>query len=695
MDQDLLITKQTKKKKSDEEIPLYKNNIDLSEESKKRIVEEICEELDAIDAEYNDAGLLKQWDALDKQYEGRMREIPNMQFNISRKTTEIKCNAIERTIKEAIFGGERVFTASPRPEHREKHSTNITDKIEDFLDYKIDEVIPLEEKMQQVAHNATLKHGGVLKVVQKRKTRKRKCEEHYEGEEGIKSLLESYPDAAEKYPQYIKALSEGKSLDLIVEFDEVTYDDPFPKSVNPKNFRVRLNVEGLEGLKDSYLVAERKEYTYWELKNEEREENLFDVDELTYEADSNGEQKRIENFASEKYELWECVLFTRLDDKSEKGDIEEYQKCVFHVSRDKKSLHGAIYYPWYDIDTYYVPFFITCRKEGFWQPGIGASLTDVHLAENVILNLALEGAYQSNLITPIVQKGSLIAKQMLEKEWTHGMPLELDINEKQPDFLNKYFRPSNTAELVNLVQWLRQDGSDVVGVSELFATGKADPVDPRAPASKTRDLLRQSGANVQDYVKTFGKSVNYLGEILIKMYHQKNTNRKMNYRISDERRGLGAAAFGEISREEIGAKVALQTQAMLFDDDRKSEKENALALIEVLTRFPIVARNEEAIYFMLKKIVRSWGPGWKAEASKILPRLEDFQKKRLALAVQAVHQYMQKMMQQAKITNQEPQIDPKQLLGVIQMFMKELATFPSKDEMKARKEGEKNAGNIQ
>lgn len=71
-------TKDPKKKSieyDENEIPEYKTEIELTDEEKTRIVKEIEAELAAIDKEYDAAGLLNKWDALDKQYEGEMREI--------------------------------------------------------------------------------------------------------------------------------------------------------------------------------------------------------------------------------------------------------------------------------------------------------------------------------------------------------------------------------------------------------------------------------------------------------------------------------------------------------------------------------------------------------------------------------------------------------------------------------------------
>lgn len=678
-------TKDPKKKSieyDENEIPEYKTEIELTDEEKTRIVKEIEAELAAIDKEYDAAGLLDKWDALDKQYEGEMREIENMQFSVAVKTTAIKINAVVRSMMEAFFEGDQIFTATARPDFAdEENMDDILEKQANFLDYKIDEVIPLEEEMCLVAHSATLKNGGILKLSMKHKRRPRKMEECYKGdEEGLKSFLRAYPSAETEYPEYVKALKAGKDLKLIVKYDEIVYDDPLPQYVDLKNFRIRLNTDGLDGFRDAYLKAERKEYTYWQLLQEEKEERLYDIDKLTYKQsdDKNSAPVRIDNYANEIYYLWECVFWTKLPGS------DEYTECVFHINRERQTMHGSFNYPYWGVDTYYIPFYVKRKKKGAFQPGIGEDLTDSNLVENMLLCFLLEGAYASNLITPITRKGSIVAQQFKEKRWTHGVPLEYENKNEMPDFLSKYMKPSNTAELLGLLTYLKQGQGEVSGVNESFATGNADPIDPTAPASKTRDLLQQSGLNIRDYMKRFAMSFNYLGAALMSMYYQRGQD-QFKYRLPPEQTALGKVnPFATISRAEMSAKTNFQTQALVFDTDKLTAKKEDYALYQIMRSEPLIARNEEQVYNLVRNIIKGWSPKWRNNINKIFPPLEEFKKQRLLVAVAAIKVYVEQQKAIAAATNVAPDPNPAGLLDIMNTMLKEMATPPSEEEIKQR-----------
>lgn len=352
-------------------------------------------------------------------------------------------------------------------------------------------------------------------------------------------------------------------------------------------------------------------------------------------------------------------------------------------------MHGSDYYQYWGIDTYFLPFYIKKKTKTFDQPGMAEDLKDINLTQNMLLCFALEGAYISNCVTPIVKEGSTIAKQFNEKSWTHGMPLEIQSKNETPDFLSKYMKPSNTNELIGLGQVLGQEAGDIVGVTDAWATGKADPIDPSAPAQKTRDLLNQSGINIKDFIKRFAMSFNEVGSILMQMYYQRG-QAQVKYRFSPEKIAGKADGnpFGSITRAEMAAKTNFQTQALMFDVDKLNAKKEDLALLQVLRPEPLIQRNEEAVYHLIKTVTKNWSDKWRNNVDRIIPPLEVFKKQRLMVAMQAVQAYVQQLAMQTQATGVKAPIDPQELLNVIGQYLKDMMTNPSKEEMQAREEKE-------
>lgn len=708
MDQLNLTIEQSKKnaRKSDkEEIPDYKTALVLSPEEEKRIVKEILDELKAIDEEYESNKILETFDSLDRQYDGEMQETDGMQFNLSTRTTAIKVNAVVQALMDAFFEGDRVFSITPRPEFEAaENGQELIDGQEDFLDYKIDEVIPFEEECEPVFHSAVLKGCGVIKFCNRTEIRKRKLNEFYSGvkkdesgqivdDSGLKALIRNHPGVLEDYPDEVRKIMEGKDLNLVVEYDEVVYDDPLPKFIDLKDFRVRIMTNKFTGLKDTLLIAERKEYTFWELLLEEKHEHLRNISKLLYKNDeSEKENRKIENYSNEKYELWECTFFTRIN-KNDEEKADNYTKCVFHISKERETMHDSVFFPYYTIDTNYVPFYIKRRKKGFFEDGLGKDLTQPNLAENLILNIALEGAYISNIVTPIIKKGSALAEQFLSKDWTHGMPLECEAGDK-PDFLSKYMKPSNTPELLQLKAFMRQEGAEISGVNESFATGRADPIDPQAPASKTIALLERSGINVKNYIKRILPSMNECANIIMQMYYQKFQTiekKEMKYRFSEERAREGSL-FGVMTREAMAAKTNAQSQALAFDFNKMNQRKETVALWGMLRQEPMLARNPWAVYQLGKTVIGSFGYFWRNKVRQLWPDPKEFQQQIVQVAMQAIQAVVSQETAKAKLANREPNFDIKSLVGSVRQAISDFATPPTPEQIKQREQARDVSG---
>ena len=675
----------------DESTPIYYEQLDIPEEDKTRIVQDIMDEFEAIKGERDGEKLEEKWDTLDRQYSGLVKEDTRRMFNLCRKITKVKVNRVVNMIMQAFMKSDPKYSVTPRPEFMRQGGQEVADNQSDFLDYKLDN-LPFRDPEGLTVHSAVLKGTGILKVYHLIKKEKKKREEQYKGtpklvmgqggqqavdpqtgmpivkNDGLEEFLRNWPEAPKDYPGLIKKLEEGKEIKIVAEYTEMTYNDPAFKNIDLKNFFVRLNTDGYEGLKSTKLVVERQEYNYWDLKLEEKKGFFKDIDEITYEDED--KKKRRANYQTEVYQILECTYFGKL-----KEDDEEEIKIVCWIAEEKKVMIGAITYPYYAIDCSYIPHYITKKCAGFYQPGLGEDMTDTNIAENAILNHILESAWMQNLITPIVPEGSDIQKQFLEKTWTHGIPLIKGPGE-EVDFLQKYMPKSDVGGMISLIQYLIQGDDDVTGVSSLMS-GRESPVDPTAPASKTMALLAQSGINIEDYILTISPSFNLIGELILQIYYQMSTD-GVKYQPKPER-VTGSNPFKLLSRADMMARTNLQVQAYAFDFNKLDEVKKDMALYQLFRQDPIVARYPEAIYVMAKNLIKGWSPKWANLVDTIMPSPQEFKKEQLQTAAQAIALYVQGMAREAKLTGQPPVIDPKQLLAVMQQAMVESVTPPPKE----------------
>jgi hypothetical protein len=687
--------KQTPQDKKEEalEIPKYMSELELPDDRQKVIVEEIMEEFKAIKKEREDAHLEEEWNGLDDQDEGNIEESEDRQFNLHKHSTKVKVDAVAGALTEAFLDTDPIYSVTPRPEYQKEGGLEVCEKQQDFLDYKMDNTIPLKREMPKGGRSAGLKGVGIIKLSHKIKRTPRKREEVYEGKEGLKEFKRTWPEEVQKYPGYIKRLEEGKKVNLVVKYKETTYNDPYPEYINLKNFYVRLNTKGYEGLKTTKLIVEMQEYTWWELKQMENEPNgFFNVDKLMYGWDKNAKPadrketdlKKFSDYKTRKYQIMECTYYFKETGTEEDG---KEIKGVFWVGMEREVMIGSVYYQYWGVDCNYFPIYIKQEKEGFYQPGIGKDLTSSNLAEDALLNFILEAAWSANIDTPITDSDD-IERQFLNKEWTHGVPLKKKKNETI-DFLSKYRQMPDIGSLVQLLQYLVKGDDDVSGVSSLMS-GRESEFDPSAPARKTLALLQQSGKNIKRYIYTALPTFNEIGQAILQMYYQISKEGR-EYKIRPERAAGGdpKKIFGKITRAEMIARTNIESRAMSFDFDKLALKKELYALYQIIRPELLIAKNPRAVHKLLRLIIKSWGPLFKNSVDEILPSLEQLKQEELQVVNQALVAYIDAQVKKAQATKQPLELPLEPLMQLVGQVRKEMVTAPTKEEIQARKKGAK------
>ena len=693
-------TKETKTelqaKLKEEDVPVYFETIELTADQKKRLLEEVRDEFQAIKDERQEDGLDNRLDALDRQAEGKLPEDEARQFNLTLRLTSTHEDRIVNNIMEAFLDQEPRYNITPRPGFEKAGGREVCEKQSDFLDDRID-YLNFRAEAEKAVRSSVRKYVGFLKVYHHIQRDNRKREEEYQGSpiltgkidpktnkpiiqnKGLEQFLENWPNAAKDYPRYVVKLQKGEKINFIAKYKETTYNDAKFRHVDNKNFYARLATDGYEGLKVTRLTVERVEWSYWELKRAEQKKQFSDVDELIY--DFKGEKKdKQKGYKNKSYNILECVYYFKM-----KEEDDEEVKIVCWIAEEKWIVIGAIYWPYFSIDCSYVPLYVKHTKSGLYQASIDEDITDDEYASAIFLNSTLEGVYFSNLVTPITEENSDVDIQFTEKKFLQGMPINAKPGEI--DFLQKYMKPTSANEMLSILQYMKQGVSDKTGVSPSIISGAADPLDPSAPLGKTKLLLQQSNKFMRSYIYAIGPGFAQIGDILLQMYYQiAKEGRKYNLRRAREANSM---PFAEISRSELAAKTIIEVRAYQFDFDKQNEKQLDIAFYQMFRQELLVAGDPESVHYLLKTLGKSWSPKWKNTIDMILPSLQEIKQRKIQVTMQAIAMYVQQKEQDAKITGQPVEYNTEELMKVASELQKQIATPPSPEEIKAAEKGNK------
>lgn len=664
--------------------PAYFDELTLGEEDKKRIETEISEELAAIEKERSDDGLVEKWDAEENQFSSTAECDYDTTFNLHDPVSKTKARAVAQDIHQAYTSVEPKFSVSPRPEYAREGGKQVCDDQQEFLDFNADNYAHESDRVTRLCELSAAKHGtGIKKKFHLVDIKRRQRKERYQGtpvwgmvqdqqtgiakmqiveNKGLEAFLNKYPLAQTQYPGMVAQLNEGKEVRFIAKYTDIVRNSPSDKFIDIRNFFVHANVRGYEGLCNERFYSEREDWTYYRLKEEEDKGIFSDVDELF--QDENG--KVTEEAKKKTIEIHEVTILTKIKDSDDSAT-----KILVWYATEKKKIICSKFYPYDGIDCVYIPFNIRHEVDGFYQPGIVEDLTDINLASDILLNFMLEGVMITNTVTPITKRGSDIDKQFLSKTWAHGVPL--NANPQEVAFVSSMLRPTGVGDIINSLLMIARQADDVSKVSGL-RTGRENPIDPTAPATKTLALMGASDKNVRDYLECMIPSFNIDAWMQLQLFGM--IYRDSGYRFKPKTSSVvGEDAFKSINYETLIARTNIQSRAMAFDFDKLNSKRENLAFASFFLQQPAVTSRPESVFAILRVLAKEWSPTWGNIVDLIIPPLEQVQREKIQLAVQGTAMYLASKKQEADATGRalNEVTDASSLAGFINEYTAQLS----------------------
>lgn len=708
------IVKEYKLKRSDdklekntasEHIVLLNNQIEFENDSeKKKVVKAILDEFCAIKAERKDAGVDSYFDRMEG-LEKSETEMFNTLFNLSVPTARTISDEIVRTLLNAFFNIDPIFTVSARPEFgSDQNAEEITKKIEEFLDYKLDPNITADVNLYD-ACTPCFKHAcvyglGLLRVSYRPYVEKRVRKVTYDGSNqevvlddrtgdvvlddtgqpiiinnGIKMFSQDFETAPEKgsdnygeYESILKELSLGRRVTVRVEEDVIVNNDPYFEAVHPRDFYVRINTKGYHGLKRALLTVERREYTYFELKEEERAKRFYDIDKI-FHVPNNKDELRV-GYENEIVEIFECVYYY---DKNRDGNPI---KTVIWIYEPNSLIIGACSYPFENLDCYYVPFTVFKDELCFYQRSAIEDIYESSRAKNILLNIFTETLYSHLKDIPIVPEGhSFIEEYINHGGLRPGKPLILEEGEEVPIRWNDTQTNPNLSLTFPILNYIESYENKVTSVNQVRQS--AESLDPESSGKKFIAQQQIADQNISGYIKTISKCFNLIPNLILAIYDQiSEDGQKFAKKLNNQmKKVVGANVFNTLSNDEMRSQVNVYSEAHSRHIERLQEQRVAQLLTQTLLQIPVIGQRVESQVALARKLIETQGTGWRQYADYIVPTVEQMQQEKVVAIVTAMEQYRKTIEQLAIKSGQQPNtlFNPQEFLAFVEQALREQA----------------------
>jgi hypothetical protein len=376
----------------------------------------------------------------------------------------------------------------------------------------------------------------------------------------VSDFIADYPSAEtagiseEKYSRILAHLRLGNRYEVQYEYDVATYDGPkgyivpLIDFVHWPVFETDIQSMPLHGKRIWYKDYDLEKFigmgkfdkaaTELVLKSQG---DIRDDDTVTIARDSIEGITRNQNQhpSAKEYECYELVCKWDLD---QDGTREKYL-VYFHWK--SRTILRVEKYPIRKGAITYFPLRLIRRDNRFLGMSLIEDIADLSMEIDIVHRMRIN----SRTITHVpIFKAKETAKQMFDPSrpelrikpgtvvWLQSVDdvEQFDIN---PTDLSGSIEEENfLMQLVNLVT-----GADS-GLS-----GAANPIDPRAPARKQQELLRQSSNRIDDYVESLIVDFSRIGQFIVDLYYQYGEDRIKYYAESKD----GSLIQREMDRSKL------------------------------------------------------------------------------------------------------------------------------------------------
>lgn len=543
---------------------------------------------------------LKQWNDL---YEG-VTDITNFPWEgaceLHVPIPKIKAREIRSTINRTTMRPVPFLMARYNgPDVLMKQNKDFVKDVERFLEDKI----KFDTNVHQTLKDAiipTIRDGTCPVQVIWETELERVCD--YKTYEDVEDFTEDYPDAEsagiseKEWNSLYQKIADGGAVEIQFEYDAVQYDGPKAYLVPLIDF-VHYPVYVTE-IESMLCHGKRIYFTDYQLKDlarvgkfsKEAVEKMSNRESDLREDGYTAHRDAIEGITRDRtrvreYECFELVYKTTLDPDSD-SDTAIPQKYLITWAHKGRQILRIEKYPIRQGKTTYFPLRLIKRDNRF----LGISLIDDISDISSEIDIHHRQRINSRTVTHVPSfKAKEGAKGRFDParkdlQFRPGLVVWLEDTNDVAQFDIRPVDLSGSVEEEMLLYQL----ADLVTGSSSGLSGQNNPIDPRAPARKAQEQLRQSTNRIDDYVEVLLSPFANVGQFMLDLYYQYGPD-NLTYHVEEKD---GSLVEKEIKRSKFyNPNVKLRVTGTSVFVNPEQEYSRMAEIEAVLAQHPLTAQN--------------------------------------------------------------------------------------------------------
>ncbi len=514
------------------------------------------------------------------------------------KAREIRSTISRTTMRPVPF----LMAKYSGPDDMRKQNRDLTKSIESFIEDKIKTGTNVHQTLKD-AIIPTIRDGTCPIQIIWETELERVCD--YKMYDDTDDFTEDYPNAKsagvsqKEYDRLFQKIADGGSIEIQFEYDTPIYDGPKAYLVPLIDFvHWPIYISEIDAM---LCHGKRIWLTDYQIKEMHRVGKFTDkdcVEDVLRTASDEREdgytsyRDSIEGITRDRirakeFECFELVYKTALDPETGKEDINSVPtKYLITYAHKARKILRIEKYPIRQGKTTYFPLRLIKRDNRFLGMSLIDDIADVSAEIDIMHRMRINSRAITHVPSFKAKEGAKGRFDPTRKDmqFRPGLVVWLEDTKDVEQFdIRPVDLSGSTDEELMLMQIV-----DMITGSSSGLSGQNNPIDPRAPARKQQEQIRQSTNRIDDYVEVLLTPFSQIGQFMLDLYYQYGGN-TLTYFVEDKD---GSLIEKEIARSKFyNPNVKFKVNGTSVFMNPEQEYSRMAEIDAVLAANPLTAQN--------------------------------------------------------------------------------------------------------